>query len=188
MKAKSSQLSAKEWQTLQNILEQRFKKNMHRHKGMDWAKLQKKLEKAGAALWSLWQMEESGGEPDVVSYNSKSGNFIFFDCATETPKNRRSLCYDDEALESRKEHKPKDSAVGLATTMGIELLTEEEYFLLQKFENVDLKTSSWLKTPAEVRKKGGAIFGDNRFGRVFIYHNGAESYYAARGFRGKLII
>ncbi len=164
----------------------RFEKNAARHKGIEWAAVQKKLEAAPEKLWSLQEMERTGGEPDVVGCDKKSGEFLFYDCAAETPKARRSICYDPEALESRKEHKSKDSAIGMANAMGIELLTEEEYRALQQLGKFDTKTSSWLKTPPEIRKLGGAIFGDFRYGQVFIYHNGVESYYAVRGFRGAL--
>lgn len=168
------------------LLRIRFEKNIKRHKNLDWNKVQEKLLSAPEKLWSLSEMERTGGEPDVVGYDDKSGEFIFFDCAAESPKERRSLCYDREALDSRKEFKPDNSAIDLAAEMGIELLTEEEYRQLQQLGEFDAKTSSWLRTPAEVRKLGGAIFGDYRFGRVFVYHNGASSYYAARGFRGLL--
>lgn len=159
---------------------------MNRHKGLDWAKVEAKLEANSEKLWSLNEMEETGGEPDVVGFDKKTGEFIFYDCAAESPKERRSICYDHEALESRKEHKPRNSAAEMASDMGTELLTEEQYQELQKLGKFDTKTSSWLKTPADIRKLGGAIFGDYRFGRVFIYHNGAESYYGARGFRSWL--
>lgn len=171
---------------LLGILKNRFEKNMDRHKGLAWDNIQQKLTAKPEKLWALDEMEVTGGEPDVVDYNETKDEYIFFDCSAETPKGRRSICYDPEALESRKEHKPKHSAIGMAAEMGIEILTEEEYQQLQQLGNFDAKTSSWLATPAEVRKLGGAIFGDWRFGRVFIYHNGAESYYAARGFRGSL--
>lgn len=170
------------------LLKKRFEKNMKRHKLLDWKLIQAKLEKQPEKLWSLNEMEETGGEPDVIGYDKKEGVFIFCDCSAESPKGRRSLCYDNEALESRKEHKPSNSALGMAEEMGIELLTEEQYFMLQQIEHIDIKTSSWIYTPKSVRQLGGAIFGDNRFGRTFIYHNGAESYYAARGFRGRLIV
>lgn|SRR5690606_24825113 len=170
------------------ILKTRFEKNNNRHKGIKWTDVQKRLEANPAKLWSLDQMEETAGEPDVIGYDKKADTYIFCDCSPETPKGRRSLCYDTEALESRKEHKPKNSALAMAYEMGIDILTEDEYFGLQKLGNFDLKTSSWLKTPKEVRELGGAIFGDRRFGRVFIYHNGAESYYGVRGFRGKLLV
>ena len=159
---------------------------MNRHEGMVWVSVEAKLKAQPQKLWSLNQMEETGGEPDVVAYDKKTGEYLFYDCADETPKGRRSVCYDQEALNSRKEHKPKNSAVGMATEMGIELLTEEEYRELQKLGKFDTKTSSWLKTPAEIRKLGGAIFADFRYSNVFVYHNGAESYYAVRGFRGSL--
>ena len=168
------------------ILKSRFEKNMDRHKGLEWAKVQAKLEANDEKLWSLGEMERTGGEPDVVGFDKKSGGYIFFDCSEESPKGRRSLCYDRDALESRKEHKPANSAVDAAAAMGVELLTEEQYWELQQLGEFDLKTSSWVETPAEIRKLGGAVFCDRRFGRVFTYHNGAESYYAARGFRGSL--
>src|SRR6266850_2068244 len=167
-------------------LEARFEENMNRHKGLEWAKVQAKLEASTKKLWSLSEMERTGGEPDVVGFDKKTGEYIFYDCSPESPTGRRSLCYDGEALESRKEHKPKNSAIDMAAAMGIELLTEEEYRELQKLGNFDTKTSSWITTPSEIRKLGGAIFADFRFGRVFVYHNGAESYYAARAFRGSL--
>lgn len=182
------QLDPARTEELLNILQTRFEKNPNRHKGIKWADVQKRLETNPAKLWSLDQMEETQGEPDVIGYDKKADAYIFCDCAAESPKGRRSICYDTEALESRKEHKPKNSALGMAKEMGIEILTEQEYFELQKLGNFDLKTSSWLKTPKEVRELGGAIFGDRRFGRVFIYHNGAESYYGVRGFRGKLLV
>ena len=167
-------------------LKTRFEKNMNRHKGMEWAKVQAKLEADPKKLSSLYEMERTGGEPDVVGFDKATGEYIFYDCSPESPKGRRSLCYDRAAWESRKEHKPENNAVDMAAAMGIELLTEEEYRNLQKLGEFDLKTSSWVKTPADVRKLGGAIFCDRRFGRIFTYHNGAESYYAARGFRGSL--
>ena len=185
-KSNSKKLSTKEQAELLKVLKARFEKNTSRHKGIDWAKVEAKLEAQPEKLWTLQQMEETGGEPDVVGHDKKSGEFIFFDCSAETPKGRRSLCYDDAALQSRKEHKPADSAVEMAAAMGIGLLTEEEYQELQKLGNFDTKTSSWIETPASVRKLGGALFGDWRYGQVFIYHNGAESYYAARAFRGSL--
>lgn len=172
--------------TLLDILKDRFTENMTRHKDLNWPDVQKKLESFPEKLSSLNKMEQSGGEPDVVSYDKKTGEFIFYDCSTETPAGRRSLCYDREALESRKANKPVSSVMDIANEMGIELLTEEEYFSLQELGEFDLKTSSWLKTPDPVRARGGAIFGDKRYGRVFIYHNGADSYYGARGFRGSL--
>jgi hypothetical protein len=171
---------------LLKVLKTRFEKNMKRHKGLEWAKIQAKLEASSEKLWSLYEMEETGGEPDVVDFDKKTGEYIFYDCSAESPKDRRSFCYDHEALEKRKEHKPQNSAVQMATDIGIELLTEEQYRELQKLGNFDMKTSSWLKTPSEIRKLGGAIFGDFRFDTVFVYHNGAESYYAGRGFRGSL--
>lgn len=171
---------------LLSTLKIRFEQHMNRHQGMDWASVEAKLKAQPQKLWSLNQMEETSGEPDVVGYDKKTGEYLFYDCADETPKGRRSVCYDQEALNSRKKHKPKNSAVGMATEMGIELLTEEEYRALQKLGKFDTKTSSWLKTPDEIRKLGGAIFGDFRYNNVFIYHNGAESYYAARSFRGSL--
>jgi len=167
-------------------LKDRFEKNMNRHKGIEWAEVRAKLETNIEKLWSLGEMERTGGEPDVVGFDKGTGEYIFFDCSAESPKGRRSLCNDGQALESRKEHKPKNSAVNMASEMGIELLTEEQYQELQKLGNFDTKTSSWLATPPEIRKLGGAIFGDYRFGRVFIYHNGAESYYGGRAFRGSL--
>ncbi len=179
-------MNTSEQQGLFATLKDRFEENMDRHDGLEWAKVQAKLETNDEKLWSLGEMERTGGEPDVVGFDAKTGEYIFYDCSAESPKDRRSLCYDREALESRKEHKPKHSAVGLATEMGIELLTEEEYWELQQLGEFDLKTSSWLNTPAEMRNLGGAIFGDRRFGRIFTYHNGVESYYAARAFRGKL--
>lgn len=181
-----NQLSIDQYEELIAILKTRFEKNMHRHKGLNWNDLQTKLEKNPEKLWSLNQMEITGGEPDVVDYDKETDTYTFYDCSQESPAGRRSLCYDNEALESRKENKPKNSAIGLAKEMGIEILTEEQYHNLQKLEKFDLKTSSWVKTPPEIRKLGGAIFGDCRFDRVFTYHNGAESYYAARGFRGLL--
>lgn len=181
-------MPANQRDVLLKTLKARFEKNMSRHKGISWEKVQARLEEKPAKLWSLYEMEETGGEPDVVGFDKKTGSYIFYDCAAESPNGRRSLCYDHKALESRKEHKPKNSAGGLAEEMGIELLTEEEYRELQAFGKFDTKTSSWLKTPADIRKLGGAIFGDWRYGQVFIYHNGAESYYAARGFRGSLAV
>ncbi len=183
-----STLQKKQRDELLGALKARFEKNMNRHKGLDWAKVQAKLEANDGKLWSLSEMERTGGEPDVVGQDKKTGEYIFYDCAAESPAKRRSLCYDREALDSRKEHKPKDSAVNLATEMGVELLTEEQYRELQKLGEFDLKTSSWVKTPANIRKLGGALFCDRRFDTVFVYHNGAESYYAARGFRGVLKI
>lgn len=180
------QLSAKMQAELVKILQSRFEKNMDRHKGLEWAKVQSKLEANSEKMWSLNEMEKSGGEPDVVGYDKKSNEYIFYDCSTESPKGRRSLCYDDAALKARKEHKPKNSAMNMSASMGIELLSEEEYRSLQKLGNFDLKTSSWIKTPSDIRKLGGAIFADFRYGHVFVFHNGAESYYAGRAFRGSL--
>lgn len=180
------ELTAKERDALLATLQARFESNMGRHQGLEWAKVRSRLEAAPGKLRSLDEMERTGGEPDVVGHDKKSGEYVFYDCAAESPKARRSVCYDDAALESRKEHKPKASAKGLAAAMGIELLTEEQYRELQKLGAFDARTSSWLETPADLRKLGGALFGDFRFGRVFVYHNGAESYYAARGFRGSL--
>jgi hypothetical protein len=181
-----SKLSAEQGEELLLVLRARFEKNMHRHKGLDWAKMQAKLETNSEKLWSLNEMETTGGEPDVVGYDKKKGEYIFYDCSVESPKGRRSICYDHEALESRKEHKPGTSAIEMAADMCIEILTEEQYRELQKLGKFDTKTSSWVKTPAEIRKLGGALFCDLRYGIVFVYHNGAESYYAARAFRGSL--
>jgi len=181
-----NKLSSKQIEELLKTLKARFEKNKNRHKGIEWTKVQAKLEKNSGKLWSLNEMERTGGEPDVVGYDKKTGEYIFYDCSAESPDGRRSVCYDHKALESRKEHKPKDSAVNMAEAMGIELLTEEQYREMQKLGNFDLKTSSWVKTPADIRKLGGAIFCDCRYDKVFTYHNGAESYYAARGFRGVL--
>ena len=167
-------------------LKARFEKNMTRHKGLEWAKVQAKLEANADKLWSLIEMERTGGEPDVVGHDIKTDEYIFYDCSAESPKDRRSVCYDREALESRKEFKPKDTAMDMAAAMGIEILTEEQNRELQKLGNFDTKTSSWLKTPSEIRKLGGAIFGDRRYDHVFVYHNGASSYYGVRGFRGSL--
>ena len=179
-------LSSKQCQELLTTLKTRFEKNMNRHKGPEWIKVQAKLEANPGKLWSLNAMEETGGEPDVVGHDKKTGEYIFYDCSAESPKDRRSVCYDHEALESRKEHKPENSAMEMAADMGIEILSEEQYRELQKLGKFDTKTSSWIKTPADIRKLGGAIFADYRYGNVFVYHNGAESYYAARGFRGWL--
>jgi len=179
-------LSKKQREELLKTLQARFEKNMSRHKGLDWTKIQAKLEANPDKLWSLSEMERTSGEPDVVGQDKKTGEYLFYDCSAESPKDRRSLCYDREALDSRKENKPKGSAVDAATAMGVELLTEEQYRDLQKLGEFDLKTSSWVKTPANVRKLGGALFCDRRFDTVFVYHNGAESYYAARAFRGVL--
>lgn len=186
MKVDKKKLSAKERDELLEVLRSRFEKNKNRHKGIAWGKVQSKLEQNPDKLWSLHAMQETGGEPDVVGHDKNSGEYIFFDCSEESPKGRRSVCYDREGLESRKNHKPKNNAMDMAADMGVELLTEQQYLDLQKLGECDLKTSSWLQAPAEVRELGGAIFGDRRFGRVFVYHNGAQSYYAARGFRGSL--
>lgn len=179
-------LPTEQREALLGTLKARFEKNKGRHKGLEWNNVQARLEADPGKMWSLNEMEITGGEPDVVGHDKKTGAYIFFDCSAESPKGRRSLCYDDEALESRKEHKPEDSAVNRAATMGIELLTEEQYRELQQLGAFDLKTSSWIVTPAAVRKLGGALFCDRRYDHVFLYHNGAESYYAARGFRGSL--
>ena len=180
----NKELSPEQSEELVKILKVRFEKNMDRHKNLDWSKIQARLEANTENLWSLNEMERTGGEPDVVDHDIKSGEYIFCDCSTESPKGRRSLCYDRKALEARKQHKPKNNAIDMAATMGIELLTEEQYRDLQKLGKFDTKTSSWIKTPSDIRKLGGAIFADFRYGNVFVYHNGAESYYAARGFRG----
>ena len=185
---KKNKLTPQQSNDLIAVLQKRLEKNMKRHKGIDWANVQAKLEANPEKLWILDDMEQTGGEPDVVAYDKKTNEFIFFDCSDESPKGRRSLCYDTQALESRKEHKPKNSALGMAAEMGVELLTEEQYRALQQLGQFDLKTSSWLRTPDNIRKLGGAIFGDRRYDTVFLYHNGAESYYAARGFRGALKI
>src|SRR6059058_5533437 len=180
------EVSKKQHEELLRALQSRFEKNMGRHKGLEWAKVQAKLESDPEKLWSLNEMERTGGEPNVVGQDKKTGEYIFYDCSAESPKERRSLCYDRDALDSRKENKPKDSALDMAAAMGIELLTEEQYRKLQKLGEFDTKTSSWVKTPSEIRKLGGALFCDRRYDTVFVYHNGAESYYAARGFRGLL--
>lgn len=179
-------LSAEQHQELLSVLKARFEKNMNRHQGIRWADVQARLETAGEKLWSLNEMERTGGEPDIVAADKKTGEYVFYDCSAESPKDRRSICYDAEALESRKENKPKNSATAMAKDIGIELLTEEQYRELQKMGNFDTKTSSWVSTPPEIRKRGGALFCDRRYDHVFVYHNGAESYYAARGFRGAL--
>jgi len=176
----------KERDELLAILKARFEQNMNRHKGLEWAKVQAKLEANTEKLWSLNEMERTGGEPDVIGHDKKTGEYIFYDCSAESPKGRRSMCYDRAALEARKEHKPVNSAIDMATAMGIELLTEEQYRELQRLGNFDTKTSSWVKTPSNIRELGGAIFCDYRYDHVFVYHNGADSYYAARGFRGSL--
>ena len=179
-------LSSDQSKELLKTLKARFEKNMNRHKGIEWAKVQAKLEANRDNLWSLNEMEITGGEPDIVGHDKKTDEYIFYDCSAESPKGRRSICYDPEALEKRKEHKPENSAFEMAATMGIELLTEEQYRELQQSGAFDTKTSSWIITPANIRKPGGALFCDRRYGTVFVYHNGAESYYAARGFRGSL--
>ena len=186
IKSNKKKLSSEQREDLLKTLKARFEKNMNRHKGLEWVKVHAKLQANTEKLYSLNEMEITGGEPDVVGYDKKTGEYIFYDCSAESPKERRSLCYDHEALEKRKEHKPEDSAINMAADMGIEILTEEQYQQLQQLGKFDSKTSSWLKTPTEVRKLGGAISGEFRFGRVFIYANGAESYFAARGFRGSL--
>ena len=173
-------------ENLLRTLKARFENNMKRHEGFEWAIVQAKLEANPEKLWSLNEMERTGGEPDVVGYDQKTGEYVFYDCSAESPQGRRSICYDREGLESRKEHKPENNAIDMADAMGIELLTEEQYRELQKLGNFDTKTSSWVKTPSEIRKLGGAIFADFRYGNVFVYHNGAESYYGARAFRGSL--
>ena len=182
------ELSPKQREELLKALKARFEKNLNRHKGLEWAKVQAKLEANPEKLWSLNEMERTGGEPDVVGQDKKTGEYIFFDCSAESPKGRTSLCYDREALDSRKEFKPKNTAMDMAAAMGIELLTEEQYFELQKLGEFDTKTSSWIATPADIRKLGGALYCDRRYGRVFVGHNGAQSYYAARAFRGSLKI
>jgi hypothetical protein len=186
--AAKKELSPEQREELLKTLKARFEKNMNRHRDLEWTKVQAKLEANAEKLWSLNEMEKTGGEPDVVGHDKKTGEYIFFDCSAESPKGRTSVCYDREALDSRKEHKPRNSAVDMATAMGIELLTEEQYQELQKLGNFDMKSSSWVKAPAEIRKLGGGLFGDRRFGRVFVYHNGAQSYYSGRAFRGSLRI
>ena len=186
MKNNKNKLTLSQAEELLNILRSRFEKNSNRHKGVEWDKVQLKLEAHPGKLWSLNEMEMTGGEPDVVGVDKKTNQYIFYDCAAETPKGRRSICYDHEALNARKEHKPENSAMGMAAEMGIELLTEEQYRELQQLGTFDVKTSSWILTPAAIRKLGGALFCDRRYNHVFVYHNGAESYYAARGFRGAL--
>ena len=180
------ELSPKQREELFSALKGRFERNLNRHKGLEWAKVQARLEANPEKLWSLQEMERTGGEPDVVGHDNKTGEYVFYDCSAESPKGRTSFCYDREALDSRKEHKPKNSVMDMAAAMGIEILTEEQYFELQKLGEFDTKTSSWIATPAAIRKLGGALYGDRRYGRVFIGHNGAQSYYAARGFRGWL--
>src|SRR3954453_704803 len=186
MTKRNKELSLEQGEELLRTLKARFEKNTNRHKGLEWAKVQAKLEANSEKLWSLHEMERTGGEPDVVGHDKKTGEYIFYDCSAESPKSRRSVCYDREALESRKEHKPKDNALDMASAIGIEVLTEEQYRELQNLGKFDTKTSSWVKTPPAIRKLGGALFCDRRYDTVFVYHNGAESYYAARGFRGLL--
>ena len=186
IKSNKKKLSSEQSGELLKVLKTRFEKNMKRHKGLEWAKVQARIAANPEKLWSLDEMELTGGEPDVVGYDKKTGEYIFYDCSSESPKDRRSLCYDREALESRKEHKPKNNAMDMAADIGIELLTEEEYRELQQLGEFDLKTSSWVQTPDRIRDLGGALFCDRRYDTVFLYHNGAESYYAARGFRGSL--
>jgi len=181
-------LSEEEQEKLLEVLKDRFEKNINRHQGLEWSKVQTRLEMNSPKLWSLNEMERTGGEPDVIGSDRETSEYIFYDCAAESPIGRRNVCYDQEALESRKSFKPKDSAVNMAAAMGIEILTEEQYQELQKIGNFDTKTSSWIKTPPEIRKLGGALFCDRRYDHVFVYHNGAESYYAARGFRGSIKI
>src|SRR5215510_11859800 len=188
MMGNQKELSAKQRAELLSTLKARFEKNMSRHKGLEWTKVQTKLEANPEKVRSLNEIEKTGGEPDVVGYEKKTGEYVFYDCAAESPKGRRSVCYDREALEAREENKPKDSAINMTAAMGIELLTEEQYRELQKLGEFDTKTSSWVKTPSEIRRLGGAIFCDRRYDHVFVYHNGADSYYAARGFRGSLRI
>jgi Protein of unknown function (DUF4256) len=186
MKNTKKELSPKQREELFKMLKTRFEKNLNRHKSLDWAKVQARLEARPDKLWSLAEMERTGGEPDVVGHDKKSDEYIFFDCSEQTPSGRGSLCYDDEALASRKEHKPKGSAMGMAAAMGVKLLTEEEYLSLQKLGEFDTKRSSWIKTPPDIRKLGGALYCDRRYNRVFVGHNGAESYYSGRGFRGSI--
>jgi hypothetical protein len=186
IKSNKKELSPEQHEELLSALKARFEKNPNRHKGLEWAKVQAKLESITEKLWSLKEMERTGGEPDVVGFDKKTGEYIFYDCSAESPKGRRSVCYDREGQESRKEHKPENNASDMAVAMGIELLTEEEYRELQKLGNFDTKTSSWVKTPSGIRKLGGALFCDRRYDNVFVYHNGAESYFAARAFRGSL--
>jgi Protein of unknown function (DUF4256) len=185
---RNAKLSHKQNEDLLRVLKTRFEKNMNRHKGLEWDRVLVRLEADNKKLWSLNEMERTGGEPDIVEYDKRTGEYIFCDCSDESPKGRRSLCYDREALESRKEYKPKNSAIDMAAAIGIDILTEKEYRMLQNLGYFDLKTSSWVKTPSDIRKLGGAIFCDRRYDTVFVYHNGAESYYAARGFRGSLRI
>ena len=186
MKKETKKLSSDQYEEMLKILKARFEKNMNRHKGMEWTKVEAKLESNPEKLWSLNEMEKTGGEPDVVGYDQKTDEYLFYDCSPETPKGRRNVCYDREALDSRKENKPENSALDMAAEMGIEILSEEEYRELQKLGEFDLKTSSWVTTPSKIRKLGGALFADRRFDTVFVYHNGAFSYYSARAFRGSL--
>jgi len=185
-KSSKKELSSPQREELLKTLKARFDKNMNRHKGVDWTKVKAKLESSPEKLWSLNEMEATGGEPDIVGFDKKTGEYVFYDCSAESPKGRRSICYDREALDARKEHKPKDSALDMAGAIGVEILTEQEYRELQKVGEFDTKTSSWVQTPPEIRKLGGALFCDRRYDQVFVYHNGADSYYAARGFRGSL--
>jgi hypothetical protein len=187
-KQNNKELSQQQREELLSMLQARFEKNMNRHEAITWAEVKARLEANTDKLWSLNEMEKTGGEPDVVGQDSETGAYIFYDCSAESPKGRRSICYDDEALQSRKENKPANSAVAMADAMDVQLLTEEAYRALQELGDFDAKTSSWITTPADIRKRGGAIFADFRYGHVFIYHNGAESYYAARGFRGSLTV
>jgi hypothetical protein len=180
------ELPAEQREEFLRALKARFEKNMNRHKGLEWAEVQARLEASPAKLWSLNEMERTGGEPDVVAYDEETGEYVFYDCSAESPKGRRNVCYDREGLEARKEHKPETNAIDMAAAMGIELLTEEQYRELQRLGDFDTKTSSWVKTPSEIRKLGGALFADRRYGHVFVYHNSAPSYYSTRGFRGSL--
>lgn len=186
IKNSKKELTSSQREQLLKTLKTRFEKNMHRHKGIEWSKVQARLEAHTEKLWSLNEMENTGGEPDVAGYDNKTGEFVFFDCSAESPKDRRSVCYDREGLESRKEHRPANNAVDMAAAIGIELLTEEQYRELQKLGTFDIKTSSWVKTPPGIRDLGGALFCDRRYDHVFTYHNGAQSYYTARAFRGSL--
>ena len=186
IKSNKKELSSKQREELLKVLKDRFEKNMNRHKGLEWAKVQARLEAHANKLWSLNEMERTGGEPDVVGHDKKTGDYVFYDCSAESPKGRTSVCYDREGLESRREHRPKNTAMDMAAAMGIELLTEEQYLELQKLGEFDTKTSSWVKTPADIRKLGAALYCDRRYGRVFVGHNGAQSYYSARAFRGSL--
>jgi hypothetical protein len=186
MSGEKRELSPEQREEILGMLKARFEKNINRHEGLEWSEVLAKLERNTEKLWSLHEMERTGGEPDVIGYDQQTGEYIFYDCSAESPKGRRSICYDREALESRKQHKPQNSAMDMAADMGIEILTEEQYRELQKLGNFDCKTSSWVKTPPNIRKLGGAIFCDRRYDTIFVYHNGADSYYAARGFRGSL--